>query len=319
MRLEKKGKIFEADKIKFNQKNSEFAQSPQTLLFDNFIRIFFSTRIRDALGGFISQVAFVDMDLDLKTIISTSVNPVMSLGDLGTFDEHGIFPFSPFRDNHRVLAYTCGWSRRKSVPVETSIGLVESFDNGVTFKRLFKGPVLSSSLHEPMLVGDGFVLKNEGKYHMWYIFGNKWIERNESEPVARVYKIGQAISDDGLVWKKNEGIPIIENSLDENECQALPTVIKVGNRFHMCFCYRYSTDFRKNKNRAYKLGFAHSDDLVHWIRVKDNYGLQLSETGWDSEMMCYPHLFRLGNKNFLLYNGNEFGKFGFGLAELKLF
>ena len=34
---------------------------------------------------------------------------------------------------------------------------------------------------------------------------------------------------------------------------------------------------------------------------------------WDSEMMCYPHIFTANEKVFLLYNGNEFGKFGFGV------
>ena len=33
-------------------------------------------------------------------------------------------------------------------------------------------------------------------------------------------------------------------------------------------------------------------------------------------MLCYPHVFEVKDKIFLLYNGNEFGKFGFGLAEL---
>jgi hypothetical protein len=41
------------------------------------------------------------------------------------------------------------------------------------------------------------------------------------------------------------------------------------------------------------------------------------DDGWDSEMMCYPHLFKSDESIWLLYNGNEFGKHGFGAARLK--
>ena len=34
-------------------------------------------------------------------------------------------------------------------------------------------------------------------------------------------------------------------------------------------------------------------------------------------MMCYPHLFECDGRICLLYNGNEFGKHGFGLATLE--
>jgi hypothetical protein len=33
-------------------------------------------------------------------------------------------------------------------------------------------------------------------------------------------------------------------------------------------------------------------------------------------MQCYPHVFTCDDRVYMLYNGNEFGKFGFGLAEL---
>jgi hypothetical protein len=53
-----------------------------------------------------------------------------------------------------------------------------------------------------------------------------------------------------------------------------------------------------------------------WTRDDEMGGMQLAEDGWDSEMQCYPHLFRLDTQLYLLYNGNQFGKNGFGLAKL---
>lgn len=316
---QKKGKIFDPTLVKLPNGCTEFAQSPQVVVFDDFVRIYFSTRKKDAKGEYLSLIAYIDMDLDLEKIISLSENEIIGLGKLGTFDEHGIFPISPFQDGEKIYAFTCGWNRRVSVPVETFIGIASSNDGGKTFERLGDGPILSSSLHEPFLVGDGFVKKYNDTYHMWYIFGKKWMPANADEPVARVYKIGHAVSTDLLNWTKEEGRQIISDMIGENECQALPTVIEIAGKYHMYFCFRQATDFRKNASRSYKLGYAYSDDLINWIRNDSLSGITISPNAedWDSEMMCYPHIFQVKDKVFLLYNGNEFGKYGFGVAELK--
>jgi hypothetical protein len=314
----KKGKFFDPTIDKLANHIVEFAQSPQTIVFDDFIRVYFSTRTRDEKGAYLSHIAYVDVDLNFERIIDFSKKEVIGLGQLGTFDEHGIFPISPFKDEDKLYAFTCGWNRRISVPVETGIGLAISNDNGATFQRIGKGPILASSLLEPVLVGDGFVQKYEETYHMWYIFGTKWIPETENEPVARVYKIGHATSTDMINWTKEEGKQIISDILNENECQALPTVIKIKDTYHMYFCFREATDFRKNPERGYRLGYATSKDLINWNRDDEKGGLFKSKnkSDWDSEMMCYPHIFTANEKVFLLYNGNEFGKFGFGVAEL---
>ena len=317
MKWVRKGRIFDPAQYKLYNNCNEFAQSPQTLVFDDFVRIYFSTRSKDSHGQYLSHIAFIDMSHDLEKIINVSSETIIELGNLGSFDEHGIFPFSPFRDNEKIFAYTCGWSRRVSVPVETAIGLVESKDNGLTFQRIGDGPILGPSINEPFLVGDGFVKKYMNTYYMWYIFGTKWIPASVTEPVARVYKIGHATSADGINWKRDAGKQIITDVLNEDECQALPTVVKSGKRYHMFFCFRQPTDFRKNPERSYKLGYAYSTDLVTWIRDDQNAGIHPTRGEWDSEMMCYPHLFQVKNKTYLLYNGNEFGKYGFGLAELE--
>jgi hypothetical protein len=317
MKWEKLGRIFNPIEHVLPNQCAEFAQSPQTLVFDDFVRIYFSTRQVDPKNGkFLSHIAFVDMSKDFKTILNISKNTVIELGKLGTFDEHGIFPINVLRDKDRVLAYTCGWSRRVSVSVETSVGLAISDDNGLTFKKTGDGPILTSSPNEPFLVGDAFVRVYENTYHMWYIFGTRWVDTTD-EGAARVYKIGHAISPDGVTWEKEEGRQIISDSLNADECQALPTVIFSNNRYHMFFCYREATGFRKNKHRGYRIGYAYSDDLVNWTRDDEHTGIAFSEDGWDADMMCYPHVFSCDGKIYLLYNGNEFGRYGFGIAVLK--
>ncbi len=312
----KLGKIFDPRDHVLPNNSREFAQSPQTIVFDDFVRIYFSTRASDRDGMFHSNIAYADFSKDLKRIICVSNKTVIPLGELGTFDEHGIFPINPYNDGDRILAYTCGWSRRVSVSVETSIGVVYSDDNGVTFKRFGSGPILTSSVSEPFLVGDGFVHKYGDTYYMWYIFGKTWNKATDNEPPARVYKIGYAISNDGINWDRQEGKQIISDVIDSNECQALPTVVEIDGFYHMVFCFRHSSDFRTNSKRGYKLGYARSTDLKNWERDDAKLNFTLSGDGWDSEMMCYPHLFKVDNSIYLLYNGNNFGRFGFGAAKL---
>lgn len=294
----------------------EYTQSPQTLVFDDFVRVYFSTRERDEkTGKFFSHIAFAEFERDFSKLIRVSDKTVIPLGELGTFDEHGIFPINLLRDNGKVLAYTCGWSRRVSVPVETSTGLAISEDDGLTFTRLGKGPIMSSSVDEPFLVGDSFVLKFGDVYHMWYMYGQRWID-NPFEETARVYKVGQATSNDGISWTRDNR-QIIEDKLNVDECQALPTVIESGGVYHMFFCYRQAIGFRQDKTKAYRIGYAYSHDLSNWTRDDDNVGIDVSVDGWDSDMMCYPHVFAVGDRIYLLYNGNEFGRYGFGLAVLE--
>lgn len=315
MKWKKLGRIFNPVEHKLPNNCYEFAQSPQTIVFEDFIRIYFSTREKDKNGKYLSQIAFIDMDKKIKDIKNISSKTVIQLGKLGCYDEHGIFPINPLKTGNKIVAYTCGWSRRVSVSVETSIGYAISNDNGLTFEKIGDGPIMSSSLHEPFLVGDAFVQVYNNAFHMWYIYGTKWSSQPDELP-ARVYKIAYAKSKDGIAWER-EGKQIISDKLNADECQALPTVIYHKNKYHMFFCYRQATGFRKNSSRGYRIGYAFSDDLRKWKRDDENAGMDVSKDSWDSEMLCYPHVFSCDDKIYLLYNGNEFGRFGFGLAVLE--
>lgn len=317
MKWQKIGKIFDPSQHALPNGCESFAQSPQALVCDTHVRIYFSTRARDASGKFLSHVAYVDMDRQLQNILGVAQHTVLPLGELGAFDEHGIFPINPVRHGDRVLAYTTGWNRRVSVSVDTAIGLAVSEDGGRTFQRHGAGPVLAQSLHEPCLVGDGFVQVIDGSFHMWYIFGTGWQRPTPGATPERTYKIGHATSPDGVHWTKEEARQIVADVLGPDESQALPTVVEIDGRHHMFFCYRQSVDFRANAGRGYRLGHAWSDDLVDWTRDDAGIPLAIEPGAWDGDMQCYPHVFKVDDRICLLYNGNEFGRHGFGLALLQ--
>jgi hypothetical protein len=316
MKWRKLGQLFDPAEHRLPFANAKFAQAPQALVLPDRVRIYFSTRVTDASGKYLSQVAFADFERGMQRLLGVSQRPVIAPGGLGCFDEHGIFPFNVLHDGDSVRAYTTGLNRRASVSVDAAIGLAISHDQGLSFARHGSGPVMAAALHEPFLVGDAFVARYGATWHMWYIFGTRWLESGAADAPERVYKIAHARSHDGIAWQR-DARAIVADRLDADECQALPTVIELDGVYHLYFCYRAAHGFRSGGSGAYRLGYAWSRDLVHWTRDDSRAGIDVSDSGWDAQMQCYPHLFSCDGEIYLLYNGNEFGRHGFGLAILE--
>jgi hypothetical protein len=53
---------------------------------------------------------------------------------------------------------------------------------------------------------------------------------------------------------------------------------------------------------------------VAWTRLDRDLGLDVSPSGWDSEMIAYASVLSTLRRKLLFYNGNDFGRTGFGLA-----
>lgn len=313
----KLGKVFNPQNISGIEWLDAFAQGPSVLIFDTFVRVYFSCRPKpDISGQYVSYSAFVDLDRkDLFQIISLAKSPILPLGSLGTFDEFGTYPVSVIRENDKVIAYYGGWTRCESVPFNVAIGYAESYDDGVTFQKLGEGPILSYSANEPFILSGPKIRRFKNLWVLFYIAGKKWIPNNgKPEPV---YRIRLATSIDGLSWSKiNEDI--IPFRLEEDECQASPDVFYVDGMYHMFFCYRNSLNYRR-KEGGYRIGYAYSYDLISWVRDDNRAGIDISPNAneWDSEMISYPHVFELDGSIYMFYLGNQVGKEGFGLAKLE--
>jgi predicted GH43/DUF377 family glycosyl hydrolase len=313
----KLGRVFNPQDVTDRSWLKEFAQAPATLVFNDFVRVYFSCRpLPDENGQYVSYSAFVDLNRhNLFEIINVAKSPILKLGELGTFDEFGTYPVSVIRNGDTILAYYGGWTRCESIPFTVSIGAAISHDNGETFTKLGKGPILSCNVDDPFVLSGPKVRKFNDNWYLWYVAGTKWLENN-GKPEA-VYKIRMASSRDGLNWTRN-GKDILESKLEEDECQASPDVFFYNNKYHMFFCYKYSLNFR-NRERGYRIGYAFSDDMINWVRDDSQAGIDVSEEGWDSEMLAYPHIFELDNNLYMFYLGNQVGRYGFGLANLEYY
>lgn len=314
-RWKKLGRIFIPQEVQGRVWLKEYAQAPATLIFDKFVRVYFSCRpLPDENGQYVSYTSYVDFDREnLTKIVNISNVPILELGGTGTFDEFGIYPVTIIRSGVEVIAYYGGWTRCESIPFTVSIGMAVSQDDGATFKKLGEGPLLTSNINDPFVLSGPKVRNFGGKWYLFYVAGTKW-QQHEGR-VEAVYKIRMATSTERLEWVRN-GENIIEDKLEMDECQASPDVFFYKGIYHMFFCYKHGLNFRNN-NRGYRIGYAASDDLVNWVRDDIKAGIDVSEFGWDDQSIAYPHVFEVDGQVYMLYLGNEFGKYGFGLAKLE--
>jgi hypothetical protein len=305
---EKRGLLFNTNHFK-----SELIQSHASIPFafhvkGSHYRIFFSSR--NKTGKSLPYYVNCEIINGAINLSGAPVGPFMDLGELGTFDDSGIMPTCVLRHNNKVYMYYIGWNPQVTVSYRLAIGLAISDDAGQTFKRYSKGPVCDRTLEEPFFNTAPFVILENGLWRMWYISCTQWqIVNNYPEPG---YHVKYAESIDGIHWKKEGTI-----CLDYDErAQALgrPCVIRHGDSYKMFFSYRKVDGYRVTPGLGYQIGLAISHDGVAWQKKYDETGITLSKEGWDAGMMEYCHVFKHENHFYMIYNGNDFGKEGFGYA-----
>jgi hypothetical protein len=195
------------------------------------------------------------------------------------------------------LLYYIGWNRAASVPFRNALGVAISRDGGETFEKFSRGPVLDRSVFDPCFVASACVLREGPRWRMWYLSCVAWDPRHR-------YHIKYAESDDGIAWRRNGHVCIDFKDASEYAISR-PSVIRDGDLYRMWYSYR---------GESYRIGYAESEDGVHWARKDDEAGIDVSAEGWDAEMIEYPHVIRHRGRLYLFYNGNGYGETGIGLA-----
>lgn len=285
------------------------AQIPTVLNLGEVLRVYFATRPQRNL----SLTGFVDLDArDPSRIKYLHDKPVLELGPPGSFDAHGIMPQSVCVKNDQIWLYYGGWSRRVDIPYSNWTGLAVSNDGGLTFEKMFPGPILDRTPHEIYSATGCCVLEESNGWHMWYASGIDWVEVDQK--LEEQYVVKYAKSEDGITWSR-ENRQLLKSNKDI-EATHRPAVVKFDDLYHMWFCHRGITDFRNGRN-SYRLGYARSRDGRKWSRDDLIAGLDVATNGWDSNMIAYPQVVITEYDTYLFYNGNGFGETGFGFAVLR--
>lgn len=287
-------------------------QAPNSLVVGDKVRIFFSTRLKDS-EGFTSLPGFFDLLMtDYEKITSHSSSPALDLGQLGSFDRHGVYPSSVIHSRGRYIMAYGGWSRPIAPRFDVSIGIAESLD-GEKFSRLYQGPVIGKSPRSSFIQASPKIREFDDLYHIFYIAGESWASNGQRyEPR---YLIRHAVSSDLRHWELSDA-PIIPQTVPL-ESQASPDVFDFEGKFYMVFCFRSQTEYFTGAG-AYKFGMASSSDLISWDRddsllIEDEY-----RQAWESEMRAYPNMLETNGHYTLFYNGNGVGETGIGMAKIEV-
>jgi hypothetical protein len=256
---------------------------------------------RDEQGR--SHIGLVHLDPERARITAIEESPVLRLGEPGTFDQNGTsYPWLVRGADGRLLLYYTGWVPAVLVPWQNDLGLATSADDRY-FERVSRAPILPRTNAEPLGIGSVCVLREGDRWRMWYTCFDRW---DLSSRERHWYHIRSAESKNGMDWTDRGRIALSYTAQDEHVF-GKPCVLRWGSRYVMWYSYRGS---------SYRIGMADSDDGDLWRRCDGAVGIGASATGWDSEMVCYSHVFSWQGRWFMLYNGNGYGRGGLGLAEL---
>jgi sucrose-6-phosphate hydrolase SacC (GH32 family) len=300
MEWNKLGLVFRPDGNSAWAKHS--ALQPTPILQGNTLRVFCGFRDDDG----VSRIGFVDLDAtDPTVVLAVSQTPALDVGATGAFDSHGVVPCAVVQRGDEIYLYYAGYLRGETVRFQAFCGLAISQDGGQSFARYSADPILDRTPDEPLFRAIHSIFLEDGKWKTWYGAGSEFVAgKNKTLPV---YNIRYMESEDGINFPSQGSVAIA--TLEGEHRVGRPYVVKQGNRYLMFFG-------KGKEDSPYQLTYAESPDGHSWTRCDDLNGLTLSMSGWDSQMMAYPALITVKESTYLFYNGNDYGKLGFGCAKL---
>lgn len=307
----KKGEqLFEWDNFSLG-KSFSHASVPFALhLEDDDFMVYFGAR--DEKGHsvpFCIQAQIKDGQFLLK---GEPTGPLMGVGDLGTFDDSGVMPTCVVMHDGTYWMYYIGWNPQVTVSYRLSIGLAISQD-GIHFERYSPAPLMDRSLEEVYFNTAPYVVKGQQGWEMYYVSCTAWkVLDGKTEPQ---YTVKRAISDDGVHWNRENKI-LLEYD-EQGEAFGRPCLLNSSaEKRTLFFSFRKLLGYRNVVGSAYQTAYAEWDEDLEIWKKKYADTLPLGQEGeWDEQMACYGHVFEHRGIHWMLYNGNDFGKSGFGYAR----
>jgi predicted GH43/DUF377 family glycosyl hydrolase len=266
-------------------------------LKDDLFRVYFSCRDEDNH----SSIGYVDVDINPPfTVTAVSEKPVLVRGEAGLFDDSGVSLSCIATVRGKKFMYYLGWNLGVTVPWRNSIGLAIYNEQTDQFEKYGNAPLLDRNEVDPYSISYPFVIKDGDVYRMWYGSNLSW--GKDQKDMAHVIKYAE--SRDGIEWNR-EGVIALQFKNDQEYAMSRPYVIKEEGVYKMWYSYR---------GESYRIGYAESSDAIQWVRKDEFAGIDVASEGWDSESVEYPFIFDHQGRRYMLYNGNAYGKTGFGLA-----
>ena len=280
------------------------ARLPMPLVLADRIRVYFSACDANLRG----RIFYADFHNTFPfEVMNVCCDPVFTVGQAGDFDADGVEPSQIIVRDGALYLYYVAWQRISSeVPYTLLSGVAVSTDGGYSFSRLQNKPLLETTAEEPYFRTVPFVWQAQKQWRMLYIGGGEFFTDPHGKRLPR-YALRYAESPDGLRWTGSSQI-LLEPRRSRNEIGFgrpvfIPKTEAVGelmlsvrttSGYSLCI-----TPFSFDKE-------INPDDLSPM--------LPLGREGWDSEMTCFGMTVKADGRELLFYNGNGFGRSGFGLA-----
>lgn len=300
MHWRKLGQIYVPD-TKHPKLLSHAANPLPVHLKDDTYRVFYSGR--DAQNR--SSVGYVDLDLASGVVSYVHDRPVFEHGWADSFYSHGVSIGNCYEAGGVRYMLFMGWQCAPGQHWRGDVGRL-ILEGNSTLVLDSETPFLGVDGTDPISLSYPWVMRNkQGLYQMWYGSTLTWNAGNGE----MVHVLNRATSPDGHAWTRH-GLSV-PYRLGIAQAFSRPTVISDEDGYHMWFSYRSGTGER------YRIGYAFSALGDKWELLLDKYLITPSESGWDSEMIEYPFVWEHKGSKFMLYNGNDFGRTGFGLAILE--
>lgn len=299
----KLGQLYDPQNHSNHPKLLTHAANPLPIHLDSDVyRIFYSGRDKKNR----SSVGAVDIDIIQKQIVQTFEKPFFEHGAAGSFYAEGVSIGNCYQADGCTYMLFMGWQSPENSHWRGDIGRLEvKPDLTLVFDNM--NPFMTSDETDPISLSYPWVMPDTiGGYHMWYGSTVTWDAGNQE----MLHTINYASSPDGHQWKRlGSSVPY---QLGLAQAFSRPTVVKnKADTYDMWFSYRSGT------GQKYRIGYARSQDGYNWNLALHNTGIDVSASGWDSEMIEYPFVFDHNGQRYMLYNGNGYGKTGFGLALLE--
>lgn len=274
-------------------------------IYEGKLQVLFSNR--DLNGRSFLQQVYLKWNEHLEFEVDKDDDSVLLEGGRpGKFDEDGVMVCDRFRLNNEIYLHYIGWNLGRVVPFRNALGLAKIETNG-SIVKCFDGPILDRSIHDPCFVASANLIKKDDLYLLYYLSCIDWVPMSDGE-YRHKYHIKIATSQDGINWTRNGQVAI--DFKDEGEYAiSVPRVLWEEGHFKMWYSYRGSF-----ASPNYKIGYAESEDGFNWRRMDDSLIIEGTHK-IDSEMTCYPYVFKIDGNKFMLYNGNGYGRSGFGIAK----
>ncbi|MGJ0457044.1 hypothetical protein NG782_10130 [Aliarcobacter cryaerophilus] len=260
----------------------------------------------------IGRIGYVDVNpSNPKEIIGYSKTPVIDIGEDGKFDDNGVVTASLFKEDNKLYMFYSGYQLSVKVPYFIFTGLAVSEDNGDTFKKIsIDVPILDRIPGEINTRCVPFVIKENGVYKMWYTadFGSGWIDGNKKK--VPLYDLKYLESTSITDWSRENGQTVISCKDNDEHGIAKCTLWKENGLYKIIYSIR-------SISQGYRLGYAESADGKNFERNDKKVGIDVSSSGWDSEMVAFAERIEIDeNTTYLFYCGNHYGMAGIGYAKL---